>query len=224
MQGSGDPSHDDVFASPIESLDAAVRSLFEPPVRVACAEAFADVDDLFPEERSAVERAIPRRQREYATSRVLARRLLDDLGRTSAPIVSREDRSPVWPEGFTGSISHTHGICVAVVSPLGEVRALGVDVERRRELTPRHAEMIMTPAERAHTDEATAAGQTSADLIVFSAKEAVYKAQHPLTGTFLGFQDVGDLPRSKAADLRRTRPPGRGPCGPPPRPRAVSRR
>ncbi|WCD84288.1 4'-phosphopantetheinyl transferase Svp [Streptomyces xanthophaeus] len=66
------------------------------PVAVMAAEAYADVPAdpldpatlLFPEEAAALARAVPSRQREYATARTCARRAMGALGMPPAPLVT----------------------------------------------------------------------------------------------------------------------------------------
>ena len=143
---------------------------------------FAGPELLLPEERGAVTRAVEKRVREFATGRVLARRALGRLGRPSEAIPAAEDRSPAWPPGVVGSITHTHGLCVVACTTPARVRAIGVDVERLRDLRDGLEERILRPEERAERVLPT--------LAYFCAKEALYKCQYPLTSRFLEFQDV----------------------------------
>lgn len=149
-----------------------------------------DVDRLFAEERDIVEAAIEKRRREFVAGRVLGRRALTELGFAASPILRAEDRGPIWPEGAVGSITHTDRICAVAVARQSELRSLGIDIEQRRAMTPRMHRMILTDKERDWV-ETTDPDQTALRaLLVFSAKEAVYKCQRPLSGVFLGFHDV----------------------------------
>jgi len=76
----------------------------------------ASISDLFLEEKQAVDRAVPKRQREFAAGRMAARQAMAQIGKTPAPIPVNTDRSPHWPEGVVGSISHSLEIAVAVVA------------------------------------------------------------------------------------------------------------
>lgn len=145
---------------------------------------------LFPEEHWAVQNAVPKRVAEYTAGRVCARAALSRLGVAPVSIPSRADRTPVWPAGFTGSISHGDGRCVAVAAPLSAALSLGIDVERAAledtALHPYicHADQLAALAARAELPLAAWVA------LMFSAKEAFYKAWYPLTGRFLEFHEV----------------------------------
>jgi len=123
------------------------------------------------------------RRAEFAAGRHCARAAMGELGLGAEPILAR-GRQPHWPEAVVGSISHTRDYCVAAVGRATDYRSLGIDVERRRPLEPAVAERIAVPGELEALPMAAAA------LVVFSAKEAFYKLQSPVTGAFLGFRDV----------------------------------
>lgn len=140
----------------------------------------ADPSALHPLEVPAVARAVPARQAEFAGGRVAARAAMLRLGHDPAPVPMLADRSPAWPEGLAGSISHSDGLCVAVVSGTGAFRALGIDLEPAAPLDHALHDEITRP------DEATGADPLALRRR-FSAKEAVYKAQFPITGCVFGF-------------------------------------
>jgi 4'-phosphopantetheinyl transferase EntD len=143
-------------------------------------------DELFPEERAHIARAVDKRRAEFGTARVCARRALARLGFAPAALVPNEDRAPRWPAGIVGSITHTKGYCSVVVARSEHCRSVGVDAEQDVALSEALIEKICTPAERAFLKE-----RSERDAIVyFAAKEAYYKCQYPLTKSYLDFQDV----------------------------------
>jgi 4'-phosphopantetheinyl transferase EntD len=147
-------------------------------------------DQLFPEELAYLARALPKRRFEFGTARVCARQALAGLGVAPAPLVPLKDRQPAWPAGVVGSISHTDDYCAVVVASSPPMRSLGLDVERIKPVEARVAEMILTPPEMAFVAAQPAARRDELVILYFSAKEAYYKCQYPLTGTFLDFHDV----------------------------------
>jgi len=158
-------------------------------VVAVCGDVDGDITALHAEERLAVERAIHRRQAEFAAGRVAARAALQRLGYLSVPIPAGEDRAPIWPDGITGSISHCHTAVIAIAAHLDHRRRyLGVDIEVTGDLEPDLWDSICGPDEiewlNVHPNSALWA------KIMFSIKEAVYKAQFPLTGNMLDFKDV----------------------------------
>ena len=67
---------------------------------------------------------------------------------------------------------------------------MGIDVERVTAATADIEELVCTPAERRWLDAQPAAQRGANVRLFFSAKEAFYKCQYPLTKTYLDFQDV----------------------------------
>lgn len=163
------------------------RPLFSPDVRLAEADPSSYEGDLHPEEAAQVEKAVEKRRREYGTGRGLARALLAEHGLVHLPLLNDADRAPIWPDGVVGSISHTRGYCGVVVAPRGVYAGLGLDVEQGEPLKPDLLRSITREEER----EALAALPHERAMlhakILFSAKEAAYKAQYALSRTYLGF-------------------------------------
>lgn len=171
-------------------LGATLAGLFDAPVRVAYAEPRLQSDALFPEELPYVARAVEKRCAEFATGRMLARRLLASLGHPPAPLLPGPDRAPVWPTTVAGSISHTQGCCAVALAPMPPFAGLGLDIERAAPLAARPVAMVCTPAEQRRLCALDADWRGLAATILFSAKEALYKCQYPCIGARLGFQDV----------------------------------
>jgi 4'-phosphopantetheinyl transferase EntD len=170
--------------------DAWLADLFEPPVRVAASAIDADAADLLPEERACVARAVPARQREFATGRARARTLLAELGAPAVALLRDEDRVPRWPAGVVGSISHTRELCVVALAPAARVAALGVDVEPDEDLEPELWPRVATEAERAWLLAQPEAERGRLARALFSVKECVYKAAFPALRERWGFQEV----------------------------------
>ncbi|MBA4264261.1 MAG: phosphopantetheinyl transferase [Comamonadaceae bacterium] len=157
---------------------------------VACSGVDGDPQRLYPEEFEAVRKAVPRRQREFSAGRQAARQAMMDIGWSPMAIPSAADRSPVWPEGLVGSISHTRQWCVAVVCPTHLVRGIGIDMEHDQPMGPELWDTICTPEEHAWVATQAASLQGLWVTRLFSAKEAYFKWQYPQTGQMLEFQDV----------------------------------
>jgi len=153
----------------------------------------ASLDALLPEEARSIERARAERMLEFRAGRHCARRALSALG-GAGPVLRAEDRSPVWPAGFVGSIAHTRermdGWAGAVVARAAEVRSLGLDAERDTPLEEKLWERVLVPEERADLARVAPEERGVLAKVVFSAKESFYKAQHPLSRTFLEFTDA----------------------------------
>jgi len=148
-------------------------------------------DELYPEEQAQIARAVDKRKAEYGTARVLARRALSRLGAAAAPIVNDSERCPQWPESLIGSITHTKGYCGVVVARRGEAaESIGVDVEVDEAVKVALYDKICTEAELAWVLSLPESERGRVVRAVFSAKEAFYKAQYPITRQYLGFHQV----------------------------------
>jgi len=129
----------------------------------------------------------PSRAAEFAAGRICAHRVLADLGIDSGPLPVGANGVPEWPRGIVGSISHTAGCCVAAASRVRNAIALGVDVEGVDAVTGDIVQVLCTEAERAWVDTVPSG---RGPVLLFSAKESLFKGYHPLTGFFLEFKDV----------------------------------
>jgi 4'-phosphopantetheinyl transferase EntD len=144
---------------------------------------------LLKAEQEAVAGAAQTRIEQFTAGRVCSRIALGRFGvAATTPIPRGEDRAPIWPPGFIGSISHTDRWCAAAVGRTEDVRSIGIDLEPATPLKESLWRRVCTPKEREWLREIPEAGLTG--KILFSAKEAVYKCQYPLTSKFLGFHAV----------------------------------
>jgi enterobactin synthetase component D / holo-[acyl-carrier protein] synthase len=167
-----------------------LRGLF--PNGVAAFEARSPVgtETLHEQERRSIERAAPKRAAEFATGRACARHALAALGITGFALRVGPDREPLWPEGVTGSITHTAGFCGAVVARRTLCGSLGVDAERRDAVHRALWRQIATPAELQWLEGLPPGLAVEMATVVFSAKESFFKCQFPLTHAWLNFADV----------------------------------
>ena len=144
--------------------------------------------DLFPEEAACVGNAVEKRRREFVTGRACARRALEQLGIAPVPIASGARGEPLWPAGVVGSITHCHGYRACAAARASDIASVGIDADVHAGLPDGILEAISSPRERRRL--AACARGVWMDRVLFSAKEAVYKAWFPLTGRSLGFEDV----------------------------------
>ncbi|MFJ4158032.1 4'-phosphopantetheinyl transferase [Pseudomonas sp. NPDC089752] len=129
---------------------------------------------------ASLQRSVAKRQAEYLAGRVCARAALQRLdGRDYVP-GSHEDRSPIWPTGIHGSITHGKGWAAAVVAAESNCRGLGLDQETLldEERAERLMGEILTPPELERLDRTQLA---LAVTLTFSLKESLFKTLYPLT-------------------------------------------
>jgi 4'-phosphopantetheinyl transferase EntD len=128
-----------------------------------------------------------RRAAESALGRTCARLALLELGRPATVVESGPDGEPLWPSGVVGSITHRRGYAAAAATTSEFVAGLGIDAELRRPLSPGALARICTPEEIARSElDSNPLDAT----IVFSLKEAVYKAVFGANRLALNYHDV----------------------------------
>lgn len=156
------------------------RPPFGLPSGVAWVSAAAGpaADDLHAEEAKLVAAASERRRREFAAGRWCGRRALEALGLSPCPLPRGADRAPLWPQGVAGSISHSGELaCAAATLSWGR---LGVDVEDiSREMTLDMERILFTDSELGSLAAAPGGRTGISRFMLFSGKEAAYKALGP---------------------------------------------
>ena len=135
--------------------------------------------------------ASEKRRREFAAGRLCAERCLEAHRRYDVEVPVATDRSPVWPPGFVGSISHSDKIAWAVVASQERMRSVGIDCEQivHDRTVEETLEQIADPTELARL-QALGLTRVAAFTLIFSAKEAIYKCLYPIGIKSLGFRDV----------------------------------
>jgi 4'-phosphopantetheinyl transferase EntD len=163
------------------------------PPAVVAVEAFDDVpgEAPFPGEEDLIAEAVEGRRREFITARRCARTALRAFGYPDAPIRNGPQREPRWPAGMSGSITHCAGYRAAAVARTADVPLLGIDAEPHGPLPVGVAGSITVPGELDMLDRLTGTHPgTQWGRLLFSAKEAVYKAWFPVTRRWLGFEEA----------------------------------
>lgn len=129
-----------------------------------------------------------KRKIEYSTGRKCALEAIQlvDPSWSVVPGIHK-DGSPQWPKGFTGSITHSRGIVLAIVGKTSDFDSVGVDIEKIV-LTERAAKLISRIATEYRTFNNIS--QSVLFSIIFSGKEALFKALYPLTRNRFYFKDA----------------------------------
>lgn len=190
---------------------ALTRPLLPGSVALAATDPRAPQPPARPEERAALSRARPQRLREFDAGRAATHRAMAQLGVPPAPVLHGPDRAPVWPDGLTGTITHCQTACLAAVARTRDLRALGLDLEDDSPLAPDLLATVCTAAELDRLGPIPPGRRGQVAKLIFSAKEAAYKAQYPLSRALFDFQTLeitfGDGPGRFAARFRHAVPP-----------------
>jgi 4'-phosphopantetheinyl transferase EntD len=167
-------------------LQRAIDAMSVPGILVGH-RLIADGDDLalLPQEAAAFAASVIKVRRASGAARIVARQLLSRFGQAPRAIPKSTAGMPLWPEGIVGSLAHDAKVAVAAMANQSEFLSVGVDVEPAEPLAPDLLPLVATMKER----EALHADLFHGRLL-FSIKEAVYKAVYPLDGMFLDHHDV----------------------------------
>jgi 4'-phosphopantetheinyl transferase EntD len=170
------------------------------PVTVASAEQIGVLSGrLLDEEMTILGRnAVPRRKAEFAAGRTCSRQALRALGLPELPILRGDDRQPLWPAGVVGSITHCDGYCAAAVAHAADFSAIGIDAEINEPLPENVLRSVAFGDEIDWLQSLPRVGVCGVRLL-FSIKEAVYKAWYPRGRRWLDFHQV-----SVALDIEKT--------------------
>ena len=128
---------------------------------------------------------VRKRQSEHLAGRIAAVYALREVGEKGVPAIG-DQRQPLWPAPWYGSISHSERSALAVVS----ARPVGVDIERvmAPSLAAELESSIINSAEKKRLD-ASGLPPELALTLAFSAKESAFKASHSAIQARMGFSD-----------------------------------
>jgi 4'-phosphopantetheinyl transferase EntD len=176
---------------------------------------FAEYSLALPEKMT---HAIKKRKAEFLASRIATQALFKDEN-IHITIPPAAGTSPQWPEGWTGSISHTNQCAVAIITPSKAGLCIGVDTEYLHESI-----LLETAAQFTDNNERTLLTRTLTHyplglLLTFSGKESLYKAIFPSINKMLDFDTASisqlnpdthsftlELTKTLAADMPAGRP------------------
>ncbi len=133
--------------------------------------------------------AVPKRQAEFVAGRKAAAAACRLLGIEASNLPIGLDRRPVWPPDTVGSISHSDSLAVAVIARRAACAGVGIDVERLREEPVTDYLVPGTVSEAEITLLRDHFGREQAALLLFSAREAVFKAISPMLKERPDFHD-----------------------------------
>jgi 4'-phosphopantetheinyl transferase EntD len=115
---------------------------------------------------------------------------LQAAGVTPRPVLKAQSREPLWQDGVVGAITHKADAACAVVARKDVACGVGVDLET---LSPpvrfSISSKVCTDREQAWLAEAPDEKDKRLKMI-FSAKEAGFKAFFPIQQVYLGYRDA----------------------------------
>lgn len=134
-------------------------------------------------------RSVPKRQAEFIAGRYMAKLCLNALSTSDYDIAIGTHRQPLWPELFTGAISHNSDRALALVTEKTAYSFVGIDVENwiNTKTAMQISSEVCDKVELALFQERGISFQM-ATSIIFSAKETLFKATFPYIGRYFGFE------------------------------------
>lgn len=140
---------------------------------------------------STIQKSVSKRQAEFLAGRYAAKQALTHCieNGTSTDIAIGSKREPIWPNNIRGSLSHSTDTAIAVTSASPDIPYIGVDIENILPLKTmlEIAAQVYTPVElqlfKLHDFN-----EQQASTLIFSAKEALFKALYPYVNQYFGFE------------------------------------
>lgn len=158
----------------------AWRGLVPADVFISAGPILKDAPPLTEHERASAGTVAEERLRELESGRVYAKGALAMIGITGVELSIAADRSPMWPTGVVGSLTHASGPdgghFAAAVARTNAVSAVGIDVEREGGLRPNMWTYVMTARELKRILSLPMPARAAEAQAVWCAKEAIGKA------------------------------------------------
>ncbi len=116
------------------------------------------------------------------------------VGQLETSIGMGQSGAPVWPliggQRLVGSITHSDRWAVAVVCPSTSIRCIGIDCEESMDAQSHAAVLQLCFTHEEHRRFPVLSTDATLASVVFSAKEALYKAVWPILGRYVDFKEV----------------------------------
>lgn len=173
----------------LAKLAAAAAGLFSRDIRTAVV-SVGDPASHRAIEATAIIGAAQVRREEFLAGRASARRALAALGEADVPIGVGPAGEPVWPSGIVGSITHTRTVAAAAVARARDAWGVGLDAETLETTLDADTRALAFTSDETARLTVIELTDPAAALVLFSAKESVYKCLFPRTGWRLSFHDV----------------------------------
>jgi hypothetical protein len=156
------------------------RDLLPASVSVSSGALLQDAIPLTLRELASAGRVEAARMRELESGRVYAKRALALMGIRNVDLPIAPDRSPLWPAGIVGSLTHVTGSedgqFAAAVARTTDVCAIGIDMEPETGLHPRLWSYVLTQRELERILTLPRQMRATEAQVAWCAKEAVIKS------------------------------------------------
>lgn len=177
-----------------------ITNIFPPYIGFSCV-TMAEIKPLLSSEESLLSPyATEKRKNDFLLGRTAAHQALEQLHYFQTPILQGANNEPIWPKNIIGSITHSNKIGVAVATSTKYGRGIGIDLEQLHTKNKWNlVHHICLDSEKKYAQQTKNPSQTL--LLLFSAKESIYKAFFPLCQSILRFHDCELQPYSENSFL-----------------------
>ena len=178
------------FCDTVQSM-GALKDLFSSSVAIAeTRNTNIDASFLSPPERTYLENVSQNRKREFIAGRFCAHEAMMLASMPPENIHIGGKGEPIWPSNIVGSITHSHGYAAAAVARKSDIISVGLDAEIDEPLSSKALQRISNHQEEEWAKTVGGALVQHPGKVLFSAKEATYKAWYPITHEWLGFKEA----------------------------------
>ncbi|HEY0857333.1 MAG TPA: 4'-phosphopantetheinyl transferase superfamily protein [Albitalea sp.] len=175
-----------LFSGAPHALPAGSASAMLPLAELAALIGDVPADVLPPD----IRRSVPSRQLAFVAGRLCAEHAMQSLQDRAGRVARGAAGEPVWPDGMDGSITHTSAMAAAAVGARMGKYGIGIDSEfiADDEVLRDILHVCCTAGERRRLFGGPA--DKLAATIVFSAKEALFKAIHRSVRRMVDFDEA----------------------------------
>ncbi len=178
---------------PLPSLE--FRGLFPEGIIPFFTQHRRGVEVLLPSEAEISAAYGSKRLSDFCTGRYCLRSCTNILG-FNGEILIGERGMPILPPGIVGTVSHSKVLSGAVAASANDFQSVGLDIESNGRVNREMWHLLFNDDESVFLDSLSAEDKALTATKYFSAKEAFYKMQFPLSGIYLDFHDVEMLPEN----------------------------
>ena len=179
-----------------------IKRLFPAAVKTYCCQIQDHTENLHSEEVVIISKAINKRRYEFSAGRLCARNSLQQLGIDNCVLAQGKNGEPLWPKQITGSISHSKKWAAAAVSTTKDIMAIGFDIETINRISSGILKRIITDPEKEQLEKKDKQKAQEYAALIFSAKEAIYKALSKLYNKTLRFKDVSIISNDDSPEFK----------------------
>lgn len=146
--------------------------------------------------------ASEKRKADFLAGRYCARKALAQFGLNDFQVRIGDNRNPLWPIGYHGSISHTSNLATAIVCNDERHAGLGIDIETviQDDCLNEIKNYVLTGQELCLL-KSKIFTMNEVVTIIFSLKESFFKAAYQLTREYLDFDAIRILSIDRASGI-----------------------